>query len=46
VPEAAASQHRAYAETRAALAAPDGLAPSEAAAEAVLAALQDARGTG
>lgn len=38
-PEAAAAQHRAYAEARAALSAPGGLAPSEAAAEAVLEAL-------
>jgi lipid-A-disaccharide synthase len=41
-PEATTGQHRAYAETRAALAAPGGLAPSEAAAEAVLASLDAA----
>jgi lipid-A-disaccharide synthase len=38
-PAAAAPQRAAYAELRAALAAPDGRAPSEAAADAVLAAI-------
>ena len=39
-PRAAERQHAAFAEVRAALAAPGGVAPSEAAAEAVLEALQ------
>ncbi|MCU0984066.1 MAG: lipid-A-disaccharide synthase [Acetobacteraceae bacterium] len=38
-PAAAAAQHRAYAEARAALSPPGGLMPSEAAAEAVLATI-------
>ncbi len=42
-PGAVSRQHRAYAEARAALSAPGGLAPSEAAAEAVLAAIAEAR---
>jgi lipid-A-disaccharide synthase len=39
-PDASAAQRAAFAEVRAALAAPGGVAPSEAAAEAVLEALQ------
>jgi lipid-A-disaccharide synthase len=42
----AAAQHRAYTEAREALSPPGGLRPSEAAAEAVLAALQETRATG
>jgi len=45
-PEAAAAQRQACAEARAALAAPGGLSPSEAAAEAVLDLLEKPRGAG
>jgi len=45
-PGAAAAQARAYGEARAALSPPGGISPSEAAAEAVLDALQQSRGAG
>jgi lipid-A-disaccharide synthase len=45
-PDATAAQARAYAEARAALSPPGGLRPSEAAAEAVLDALQQPRAAG
>jgi len=45
-PAAAAAQRAAHAEVRAALAAPGGIAPSEAAAEAVLDLLEQPRGPG
>jgi lipid-A-disaccharide synthase len=45
-PDAAAGQQRACAEVRAALAAPGGVAPSEAAADAVLELLEKPRGAG